>query len=281
MGDDREQDWHGVVGQLRQRIAAVERGGGQSRLGGGAPLGAAVVDRALPGGGLARGALHEVAARNESGQEGSAAAGFAAWLAARLATGGGEGGSGNGGAMGPVLWCQHTTLSGETGHLYGPGLAAFGLDPSRLLVVVARRDREVLWVMEEGLRCPGLAAVLGEIGALDLSAARRLQLAAETSGVTALLLRPGHRGLSASAAVTRWRVAAAPSTVAAAHGGLGAARWDADLWYCRGGRPRRWLLEWDDETGTVAVAATLVDGQAGVDRQAGADRQAEVRRRAG
>jgi protein ImuA len=44
-------------------------------------------------------------------------------------------------------------------------------------------------VIEEGVRCPGLPGVVGEIGRLSLTASRRLQLAAEATGVVALVLR--------------------------------------------------------------------------------------------
>jgi protein ImuA len=43
--------------------------------------------------------------------------------------------------------------------------------------------------MEEGLKCRGLAAVVGEATRLSLTASRRLQLAAGESGVTAILIR--------------------------------------------------------------------------------------------
>ena len=42
--------------------------------------------------------------------------------------------------------------------------------------------------MEEGLRCGQVAAVIGELGDMSLTASRRLQLAAEETGVTALSL---------------------------------------------------------------------------------------------
>src|SRR5215469_14130796 len=84
---------------------------------------------------------------------------------------------------GTVLWCLSRP------DLYGPGLAAHGLDPARLVLVRAPRDAEILWAMEEGLRSTGLAAVVGEVGTLAAVASRRLQLAAERSGITAFLLR--------------------------------------------------------------------------------------------
>ena len=72
--------------------------------------------------------------------------------------------------------------------------------------------------MEEGLRTPGIVAVVGEVGSLPMVASRRLQLAAERSGITAFVLRRWREGGLAAherslpnAAVTRWRIAALPS----------------------------------------------------------------------
>ena len=97
---------------LRARVAAIERGaaygeGSGMEAKGILPLGLAEIDRTLPAGGLACGAVHEAS--------GSAVGGFAAWLAGRLVRHLG----------GAVLWCVKL---GSTGQLYGPGLAAFGLD---------------------------------------------------------------------------------------------------------------------------------------------------------
>jgi protein ImuA len=182
---------------LKARVAALEAGPVPRR--GRFALGCAALDGAL-GGGLPRAALHEVAAARAEWDDG-AATGFAAVLAARLAAGSG----------GPLLWvCQAADL-------YGPGLAGCGLDPRRVILAAARSDDEALWAMEAGLRCTGLAGVLGEVANLDLSASRRLQLAAEAGGVTGLLLRRqrGARRLRVepSAAASRWSVAALPSAL--------------------------------------------------------------------
>ena len=267
-----------LLADLRRRIAAIERRPVAGHATGGAAagtpsadtssggpaavrLGLAGLDRALPWGGLPRGALHEVAARNIGGCEVPAATGFCAFLLSRLVA------PESGAAGGPVLWCQRESLIHEDGALYGPGLAAFAGLAERLVVVRGRRDSDVLWAMEEGLRCPALAAVVGEVEHLDLTASRRLQLAAEASGVTALVLRPRHDGLTPSAALTRWRVAAAPGRGGVGHGGVGAIAWDVDLWRCRGGGvPRRWCLEGEDETRAVPVAALLADRPAAAER---------------
>ncbi len=193
---------------LRERVRRIERP--TAAVHGVMSLGVAAIDRALPGGGLARGALHEILGMGGDEEDGALAAAFAAGILGRLVA-----------ATGIVLWCLPRP------DLYGPGLAAYGLDPGRLVLVRARRDAEILWAMEEGLRAPGVAAVVGEIGVFAAVASRRLQLAAEHSGVTALVLRRWRDGDEAArernrpnAAATRWRIAALPSrspTLASAH----------------------------------------------------------------
>jgi hypothetical protein len=112
-----------------------------------------------------------------------------------------------------VLWCR----SGRGRHdpaPYGPGLAGFGVDLGRLLVVRGRSETEVLWAMEEGLRSGVAAAVLGEATAPSPIALRRLQLAAEAGGGTALLLRPYAGAAITASATTRWRVGSTASAEA-------------------------------------------------------------------
>lgn len=213
-----------LLAELRERVGRLEGGGGPgARV---RALDAGGLDAHLPGGGLALGCLHEIAG-TAPGDDGPAV-GFAALVLARLAEGGGR-----------VLWLTRRR------DLYPPGLAALGLTAGPLILATIRRDREALWAMEEALRCPWLAAVLGEVDEIDLVASRRLQLAAEKQGVTGLLLRPPAPRPTASAAVTRWRLAGAPGVPAALlPTGFEAPRWRVELARCRGGRPGRWLLEW-------------------------------------
>ncbi len=249
---------------LRARVRAIERGaayGGLRRRV--APLGAAGLDAHLPGGGLPLGGLHEIEGGRAEWDDG-AATGFCVALLARLLAAGPE----RRGDNKPVLWVSPWR------DLYAPGLRAFGLDPGRLIQVRAgagAAGAEVLWAMEEGLRCARLAAVVGELDTLERSAGRRLQLAAEASGVTAFALRRGLRPVrparaGASAAVTRWRVEAeamsnGPGMPGARDWGRSPERprWRVELLRCRGAAPGQWCLEWDDAAGGFAVAAALRD----------------------
>jgi protein ImuA len=229
--------------RLRASVRALEAAGlglaGAPRGAALARFGAAAVDRRLPWGGLPRGALHEVVAA--SAADAGAATAFTAALAGRFGLGG----------PASVLWCEgRRTL--DAGSLYPPGLARFGIDPARLIVVRPRSDAEALWAVEEGLRGRGLAAVVGEVEALSLTESRRLQLAAAASGTPALVLLPRADLGQTSAALTRWEVMALA-------GDFPALRWRATLARCRGGAPFTWDLEWRDETRGLAVAAPVRD----------------------
>jgi protein ImuA len=258
-----------LLPELRERVRRIERSRAMAH--GVLPFGVAAIDRALPGGGLARGALHEIMGAGGDEEDGALAAAFAAQILGRLtrpptspslsALGGGEGR----GEVGVVLWCLPRP------DLYGPGLAAHGLDPGRVVLVRASRDAEILWAMEEGLRASGIVAVVGEIGSLPMVASRRLQLAAERSGIMAFLLRRWRDGGQAAreralpnAAVTRWRIAALPSLPTRGEPGVGHPRWRVELLRCRGGEPASWEMPaWEmevpDATDHVSLAAALAD----------------------
>jgi protein ImuA len=232
---------------LRSEVARLERRPGPARPGQFIPLGPACIDAMLPGGGVAVGALHEVAGAGGQVEHGTAAALFAAGLLART--------------PGDVLWVL------EQRDIHPPALAGVGLTPDRVVYVHARKPRTVLLVVEEALRHRGLAGVVGEFsGALDLTASRRLQLAAEHSAVTAFLLRRSRRFddpalLAPSAAVTRWRVATEPSGPPLPHApetpGLGRPHWRLELIRCRGGEAHSWIVEAFDATGRCGLLADM------------------------
>ncbi len=205
------------------------------KLAGVTALGIAEIDQVLPWGGLPGGCLHEVAGLPNDG----AALGFTAWLTSLF------------GAQGWVLWCRSERRGAEAGQLYGPALAQFGIDMRRLLFVKAKTAKDLLWAMEEGLRARRFAAVIGEGASPNLIQTRRLQLAAETGGATALMILPKAGGISA--AMTRWAVCAAAAENPAQ------VRWHLQLERCRGGAHGTWHVEWNDETLRLGLSAPLAD----------------------
>jgi protein ImuA len=247
-----------VLPTLREQVRRLERAHSIQRTGRMAvPTGIATIDALLPEGGMLTGALHEIeAGPAPSGRIAShdgAALGFAACLIGRF-------------GPGTILWCRQPlgTLDAPP---YAPALSAW-FDPARLLMVTARREEDLFWAMEEGLRAPGIAAVLGETRAADPTAGRRLSLAAEKNGVPAFLLRP-QPAPPQSVCTTRWRVASAalPST-APGLADPGIARWHIELRRNRFGTPSTeempsWLVEWNDETHHLAVVPQARHGSAG------------------
>ncbi len=235
----READHRAALTAVRQALARVEGGGSPPART--VPLGAGGIDAHLPGGGLSLAALHEIA--------GVGASGFTAALAGRVARR----------RPGLVVWCQHRRRVRDEGALYGPGLAACGLAPDRLLRVDGRDDRETLWAMEESLRSPAAAVVVAEVEEVDLFQARRLQLAAEAGGAAGLLLRPVAPRLEPSAAVTRWRVRPVfcPSPWP---GELGPLAWSAELWRVKGAVPSCFEVYFDEPTLRFALVADLARG---------------------
>ena len=187
------------------------------------------------GGGLACGRLHELFAA--SADDAASAAGFAAMLALR--------------AMPPgraLLWLRTDSAERRSGHFHAHGLAELGGDPDAVLLGLAPDDVALLRCAADAARCAGLGVVVAECWgrprALDLTASRRLALAAEKSGVTLLLLRIDAEA-TPSAADTRWRVAAAPSQALEANA-PGPAALEVELLRRRAGPAGlRWRVEWD------------------------------------
>ncbi|WP_089216184.1 ImuA family protein [Sphingopyxis indica] len=230
-----------AIQSLRAQIAQIE--GRQRRARTALPFGIAEVDSRLPGGGLAIGALHEVAGGGNGAVDGAAAALFAAGIAAR--------------SKGKVLWCVTRP------DLFAPALAQAGLAPDRVIYVEAGDDKTVLACMEEGLRHGGLGAVVAEIAHLSLTASRRLQLAAEGSQSIGIALRRWRRQTETAdfgqptAAMTRWRVSALPSTALPVPG-VGRHRWLVELIRARAGESADFELEACDAAGRLALPADLV-----------------------
>ena len=232
-----------AIAELRRQIAHLERGSQPRKL---LPFGVPPVDEHLPSHGLARSALHEIIEAGPASEFAGAATLFTAGIAARL--------------KGPVLWCLTRR------DLFARGLMQVGLHPDRVIYAETCRDADVLPLIEEGLHQKGLGAVVGEVSRLGLTASRRLQVAAEASGVPALVIRRwwtvAQKDLTKlpTAASTRWRVSPVPSEVVPA-GGLKRGRWQVKLVRCRVAQPRSWILEACDAQGRLTLPANLADRQ--------------------
>ena len=225
-------------------------------------LGIEAIDARLPGGGLSSAGVHEIAAAAPADM--AAASGFAvALMARRLGDLPAE-------DTRPLLWGRHGASAREYGRLYGHGLTALGLSSERLLSVTLNRPRAILWTIEEALKSTALCGVIADMtaDALDLTASRRLMLAARAAG-TPLLLVFERPLAGATAALTRWRVAphaSGPPRFDAAAPGL--AAWTLTLERSRAGRPGQWTVEWHHATHRFALVPALLDRPLGVDEEA-------------
>ena len=196
--------------ELRSSLALVQRveTGRERLVSPPVALGEPEVDSRL-GGGLAHAALHEFFAANPA--DASALAGFAILLTMRAELCGK-----------PVIWVREDRGDRNNGRLYALGLVELGADPARFTIVHAPDTLSLLRAGADIVKCSGVGAVFiepwGKANELDLTASRRLSMAAARSGVMTLLLRAGSgagAGIWAepqpSAAMTRWRIGCAPS----------------------------------------------------------------------
>lgn len=225
-----------VIDDLRERIAHLE--GSVARKASVLPFGVSEIDERLPGGGIVYGAIHEIAGGGAGTLDGAAAALFAAGVAAR--------------SKGKVLWCLTRP------DLFAPALSQAGLHPDRVIFCEADKEEDVMASMEEGLSFGGLAAVVGELVRLPMTASRRLQLAAEKTGTMGLVVRRWRRQNEASdfgnptASTTRWRISVLPSEPLPT-AGVGRARWLAELMRVKAGEGAEFELGACDAQGRVCL----------------------------
>ncbi len=229
--------------------------------------------------GMAAAQLHEVFATVDDSASGAGFA-IATILAARAA---------------PVMWLRTEASERQGGRLHATGLVEMGLDVSSLVLGLVDDEASLLRAAADAARCHGLGTLImeswGRAAGIDLTATRRLMLAAEASGVTILSLRVGAEPVP-SAAASRWRVAACRSRPLEADA-PGKPAFDIELLRRRGGQAGlRWRVEWDrdayifDKTAFDKTAFELGNSEtlpgAGVpvaaDRAVADDAAASVRR---
>jgi protein ImuA len=133
---------------------------------------------------------------------------------------------------------------GSSHIIFPPALVSFDIEPSQVIFIHLRNQKEILWTVEEALKCEGLTAVVGELSSIDLTVSRRLQLAAEQSRVTGFLLRYPPKQLNTTACVCRWQIHSLKSETENGLPGVGFPRWAIELLKVRNGKPGRWQLEW-------------------------------------
>ena len=213
-----------IIKKLRQEMIAWE-GFKPPQPGTVGDFGLGAIESAFPNQTFPTGAIHEFL--STCPEETSAAGGFITGLVGTLLKFGGV-----------CLWISFTR------RIYPPALKVFGVDPDRVIFVDVPRQKDVLWVMEEALKCDGVAVVICETKELSFAESRRLQLAVEQSHVTGFVLRKDVKRSNPSACVARWKIKPVRSKLRPGMPGVGFPRWEVELQKVRNGVTGSWVLEW-------------------------------------
>jgi protein ImuA len=182
------------------------------------------IKNAFPNAAFPTGAIHEFIATGA--EDGAATGGFVAGIISSLMK-----------AAGATIWISASRT------IFPPALKSFGIAPDKIIFIDLKKEKEILWAMEEALKCKGLSAVIGEMQELSFTTSRRLQLAVEQSQVTGFILRRNPRSLNTTACVTRWKITSLSSELTDDMPGVGFPRWNVELLKVRNGRPGRWQIE--------------------------------------
>lgn len=150
------------------------------------------------------------------------------------------------GAHGTSLWISSSRK------LFPPALTSFGVQPDRCIFIDLAKEKDVLWAMDEALKCEAITAVVGELKEMDFTASRRLQLAVEKSNVTGFIIRTHNRlagKVNATACVSRWKITPLPSVAVSMDPpeempGIGFPSWKVELLRIRNGKTGAWNISW-------------------------------------
>ena len=182
---------------------------------------------AFPNGSFPTGCIHEFLAAQI--EDSAATSGFMSGILSSLMN-----------RHGIVLWISAKRK------IFPPALKNFGLDPDRFIFIDLQKEKDVMWAMEEALKCSALTAVIGETQYLDFTASRRLQLAVEDSKVTGFIIRTNTRKINATACVSRWVISSLPSDPIETLPGIGFPSWKVDLIRMKNGKTGTWNIRWED-----------------------------------
>ncbi len=231
--------------RLAREIEHLETGGGRA-----APqsprssAGCAAMDALLPGGGYAAGSVVEYLRSTPA-----CGASSLAWAAAAAA----------------MRQSQGFLVVVDTQHnIYPPPLTSHGIDLAKVIFVRPQSQADALWAVDQALRTSAVAAVFAELERIDERSARRLQLAAESAGGLALLVRSSAARRQPSWAEVQWLVRSQANR-----------RWHVQLVRARGGQTgRSTLLELDPLNGQFDQVASSFEplAQADIPRHANLER---------
>jgi protein ImuA len=215
-----------IIARLQKEILPLQ-GLKQPTAGTNLNLGLGPIETAFPNSSFPVGAMHEFIS---AGPEYAAATGgFVAGILAALMRNGGV-----------SVWISSSRT------LFPPALKIFDIEPDRIIFIDLQKEKDILWTMEEALKCEGLAAVVGELTEISFTASRRFQLAVEQSRVTGFILRRHSRNLNTIASVSRWKISPLPSEPKDNMPGVGFPRWNVELLKIRNGKSGIWQVEWSE-----------------------------------
>jgi protein ImuA len=197
------------------------------------------IEDAFPNGVFPKGVIHEFL--NAAPEHAAASGGFIGGLLALL--------------MQDGAVCLWISMSRK---LFPPSMSNFGVEPDQIIFVDLSRERDVLWVTEEALKCAGFSAVVAEIDTLNFTESRRLQLAVEQSRVTGFILRANPKKAGTTVCAARWKITPIPSETEDGLPGVGFPRWQVELLKVRNGNPGVFRLEWSADRFLPLVAETMV-----------------------
>lgn len=220
-----------TISQLRKEILLLQ-GTRPPVAGAAGTFGLGQIETAFPGGVFPTGAVHEFIC--EKPEHAAASAGFISGILGKLMADGGA-----------CLWISRSRT------VFPPALKVFGVKPDRIIFASLPRERDVLWAMEEALKCEGLAAVACELTEINFAQSRRLALAVEQSKVTGFVVVSDYRKIEATASAARWRIRPMPSLLEDGMPGVGFPRWQVELLKVRNGQPGTFQLGWKAGSFTI------------------------------
>jgi protein ImuA len=211
-----------IIQQLQREVLSMQKAG--KGTGPGMETGLWEVEKAFPENTFPLSAVHEFI--SDSKENAAATNGFMAGLLGRLIN------------KGTAVWVSNKR------NIFPPALRNYGIDPERIIFIDLWKQKDVLWTVEEALKCNAVSAVIGELSELSFTESRRLQLAVEQSKVTGFIHRYDPRSENVTACVSRWKISPQPSNMNGTLPGVGFSRWNVQLVKVRNGKPGAWQVEW-------------------------------------